>query len=67
MKIQPGEIWSEKDRILLDVRTPAEFKKGHIPNAINLPLFSDEERSVVGTLYKKENPEAALIKGLEFV
>jgi len=67
MKIKPGEIWKEKDRILLDVRTPAEYGKGHIPNAINLPLFSDEERIIVGTLYKQENPEAALIKGLEFV
>lgn len=52
---------------LFDVRTPAEFAKGHIPNAVSLPLFSDEERVVVGTIYKKENPKQALLKGLEFV
>ncbi|MEM6319879.1 MAG: tRNA 2-selenouridine(34) synthase MnmH [Bacteroidota bacterium] len=52
---------------LFDVRTPAEFAKGHIPNANNLALFSDEERAVVGTLYKKVNPHQAMLKGLEFV
>lgn len=52
--------------ILLDVRTPAEYLSGHIPTAFNLPLFSDEERVVVGTIYKQHNPEAAFLKGLDF-
>ncbi|KAA3627499.1 MAG: tRNA 2-selenouridine(34) synthase MnmH [Bacteroidetes bacterium] len=52
---------------LVDVRTPAEFEKGHVPGAVNLPLFSNEERAVVGTIYKKESPQAALLKGLDFV
>jgi tRNA 2-selenouridine synthase len=30
-----------------DVRTPKEFKTGHIPGAINLPLFTDDERAIV--------------------
>jgi tRNA 2-selenouridine synthase len=30
---------------LIDVRSPGEFAKGHVPNATNLELFSDEERS----------------------
>lgn len=55
------------DRPLIDVRTPAEFAKGHIPGAFNLPLFTDEERAVVGTAYKQESPEEALLKGLDFV
>jgi tRNA 2-selenouridine synthase len=41
-------------RVLIDVRTPAEFAKGHIPGAINLPLFTNEERvrcSKVWTLW----------------
>lgn len=57
--------WNQ--RTLIDVRTPAEFVKGHIPGANNLPLFSDEERVVVGTTYKQQSPEEALLKGLEFV
>ncbi len=55
-----------KDRVLFDARSPAEYAKGHIPEAINLPLFSDEERAVVGTIYKQTSREAALIKGLDF-
>lgn len=52
---------------LLDVRTPAEFAAGHIPGAINMPLFTDEERVVVGTLYVKRGKDAAVEKGLEYV
>ncbi|NUO02490.1 MAG: tRNA 2-selenouridine(34) synthase MnmH, partial [Saprospiraceae bacterium] len=60
------EVVSE-DRVLIDVRTPAEYAHGHIPGAVNLPLFSNEERAEVGTLYKQVNPSAALLKGLDFV
>ena len=35
---------------VIDVRTPKEFEQGHIPGAVNIPLFSNEERVVVGTL-----------------
>lgn len=51
--------------VLIDVRTPAEFEKGHIPGAKNLPLFSDEERVVVGTIYKQIGRQPAILKGLE--
>lgn len=57
---------SRKSRIIFDVRTPAEFAQGHIPQAINLPLFSNEERAVVGTIYKQQSPALAMLKGLEF-
>ena len=52
---------------VIDVRTPAEFELGHIPGARNIPLFSNEERAIVGTLYKKQGKEKAVEKGLEFV
>jgi len=51
--------------MLIDVRSPGEFNQGHIPGAINLPLFDDEERAMVGTLYKNSGREAAVLKGLE--
>lgn len=57
---------NSKDRVLLDVRTPAEYAIGHIPGAYNLPLFSNEERVVVGTLYKQQSPDKAFLKGLEY-
>ncbi|AEE48199.1 tRNA 2-selenouridine(34) synthase MnmH [Haliscomenobacter hydrossis] len=67
LKIAPESLSNAlKDRVLLDVRTPAEFAIGHIPGAYNLPLFSDEERVVVGTMYKQQSPDKAFLKGLEY-
>jgi tRNA 2-selenouridine synthase len=50
---------------LIDVRTPAEYKYGHIPGALNIPLLSDDERVEVGTLYKNKGKEAAFLRALE--
>ncbi len=67
-KIQPADLWQHlTDRVLIDVRSPSEFARAHIPNAHSLPLFNDEERAKVGTMYKQMSPEAALLKGLEIV
>lgn len=52
---------------ILDVRAPCEFAKGHIPGAISAPLFSDDERAAVGTLYKEAGHDAAVEHGLEIV
>ncbi len=38
---------------LIDARSPAEFALDHIPGAINCPVLDDEERRIVGTLYKQ--------------
>lgn len=48
-----------------DVRTPAEFAQGHIPGAVNLPLFTNEERVQVGTTYKQVGREAAILLGFD--
>lgn len=52
---------------VFDVRTNSEFIKGHIPEAYNLPLFTDEERAIVGTIYNKQGREKAILQGLDFV
>jgi tRNA 2-selenouridine synthase len=52
---------------LLDVRSPGEYAHAHIPGALSLPLFSDDERAKVGTLYKNQGKVASVQKGLEFV
>jgi tRNA 2-selenouridine synthase len=51
----------------LDVRTPAEFNHGHMPGAFNIPLFSNEERVLVGTTYKQVGREAAILLGFDLV
>jgi tRNA 2-selenouridine synthase len=66
----PVEAILEKRRTgspLIDVRSPSEFAHGHIPGAVNIPLFSDEERAIVGTLYNHKGKEDALSKGLEII
>jgi tRNA 2-selenouridine synthase len=50
---------------VVDVRSPLEFSNGHIPGAINIPLFSDEERAIVGTKFKNEGRVHAIIEGLK--
>lgn len=53
--------------VLVDVRSPVEFANGHIPNAINIPLFDDHERAEIGTLYKIKGKEEAVFRGIEIV
>ncbi len=60
-----SKLWGEIP--ILDVRSPGEYAKGHIPGALSFPLFSDEERAEVGTLYKQQSREAAYMRGLEIV
>ena len=55
-----------KANVLLDVRSPGEYKHAHIPTALSLPLFSDEERKLVGTAYKQQSKEDAIKIGLDF-
>ena len=52
---------------LVDVRSPAEFAQGHIPGAVNIPLFDNEEKAVVGVGYKQGGKENAVQLGLEIV
>jgi tRNA 2-selenouridine synthase len=60
------EVISHRDKWqIVDVRSPGEFLQGHIPGAVNIPLFSDEERAIIGTIYKQKSPEAAFREGLK--
>lgn len=53
--------------VIIDVRSPGEYSRGRIPGAINLPLFSNEERAVIGTVYKQHGQSAAVSLGLKLV
>ena len=50
---------------VLDVRAPKEFTAGHVPGALSLPLFTDEERKQVGTTYKQVSKDQAVLLGLD--
>ena len=51
---------------ILDVRSPSEYAHAHIPGASSFPIFSDEERKVIGTTYKQIGREQAIKEGLDF-
>lgn len=59
-------LFSESNAII-DVRTPAEFYQGHIPGAVNMPLFTNEERHLVGICYKQKGKDEAVKLGLGMV
>ena len=52
---------------VVDVRSPSEYNMGHIPGAVNIPLFDDKEREAVGTKYKKEGRLPAILEGLKHI
>lgn len=54
-----------KNALYVDVRSPIEFEEDHIPGAVNLPIFSDDERKEIGTLYKMAGKSDAIKKGTE--
>ncbi|MCU1727172.1 tRNA 2-selenouridine(34) synthase MnmH [Pseudomonas sp. 7P_10.2_Bac1] len=55
------------DRPMMDTRAPIEFHKGAFPGAVNLPLMNDRERERVGTCYKQQGQQAAVILGHQLV
>ncbi|MEM1218208.1 MAG: tRNA 2-selenouridine(34) synthase MnmH [Bacteroidota bacterium] len=61
------EKFITSDQVTLDVRSPQEYHQGHIPGAVSFPLFSDEERKTIGTIYKQQSKQDAFKEGLRLV
>ncbi|PIB51696.1 tRNA 2-selenouridine(34) synthase MnmH [Pseudomonas sp. 2995-1] len=55
------------DRPMMDTRAPVEFIKGAFPGVVNLPLMNDDERQRVGTCYKQQGQQAAIVLGHQLV
>lgn len=55
-----------KTHPVIDVRSPGEYNHAHLPGAISIPLFTDEERKQVGTAYKQISREQAIKIGLDY-
>ncbi len=68
-EIEYQELINEdlSNSIFIDVRSPKEFEKDTIPNAINIPILDNEERISVGSTYKNVSTEEARILGIEIV
>lgn len=66
--LSPADFLQESQTVpVIDVRSPAEYEHAHIPNAINVPLFNNEERAKVGTCYKQLGRDAAVRLGLKLI
>ncbi len=67
-KLSIGDFLNRMNHLpVVDVRSPSEYAKGHIPGAFNIPLFNDEERAAIGIEYKKKNRDIAILLGLKIV
>lgn len=62
-----SELQKRGELLLIDVRSPSEYNEASIPGSLNIPLFDDQERAEVGTLYKQVSIPAAKERGLEIV
>lgn len=63
----PLSTFLETPGVVVDVRSPSEHQQGHIPNSINVPLFSDEERARLGYCYKHKGKQNAVALGYSLV
>ncbi len=52
--------------LIVDVRSPSEYNQAHIPGAINIPIFNDAERKIIGTNYKQVGKQPAIKIGLKY-
>ena len=65
-KLPAGEFLQLSARLpVIDVRSPGEYASGHIPGAVNIPLFDDSQRAEVGTIYRQEGNLKAVLRGIE--
>lgn len=66
--MQPNIFIEQMNRaILIDVRSPGEYRQGHIPGAVNVPLLDDDERKEIGTLYVQKSRQEAVERALVIV
>lgn len=56
-----------QNSVFVDIRSPLEYEQGHIPGAVNIPLLENDERAIIGTLYKHQGPAEAKRQGLALV
>jgi len=67
--ITPAEALADDRRFdaIIDARSPSEFALDHIPNARNWPSLDDDQRVLIGTLYKQVNTFEAKKQGAALV
>ncbi len=68
MPLSVNDFLSQAETLpIIDVRSPGEYGQAHIPGAVSMPLFNNEERALVGTKYKQAGKDHAVLLGLDMV
>lgn len=52
---------------VIDVRAPKEFCDGSLPDAVNIPIFDNDERCLVGTIYREGGKDFAIETGFGLI
>lgn len=65
--VTTAQLDARGDALIVDLRSPREYAADHLPRAHNVPLFDDDERALVGTLYRRVSPQAAFDEGRRIV
>ena len=52
---------------VIDARSESEYAEDRLPGAVNWPSLNDEERKIVGTIYKQVSPFEARKRGAALV
>ncbi len=66
-EVTAKQLFQIKNAVPIDVRSPGEYEESHIPGAVNIALFTNEERAEVGTLYRQKGSTAAKWRAMEIV
>jgi len=61
------ELYGLKNPLIIDVRSPGEFQEARIPGSINVALLNDDERVVLGTIYKQQGEQIARRYALKII
>lgn len=61
------DVLKLENPIFIDIRAQVEYNEATIDGAINIPLFEDDERAEIGTIYRQIGTDKAKIRGLEIV
>jgi len=67
-EITAEELVENLDKFcIVDIRSPTEYSEFHIPGAVNVPLFDDEEKRFIGEVYRLKGQEKAKEEGIKLV
>jgi tRNA 2-selenouridine synthase len=53
--------------VICDVRSPCEYALDHVPGSVNMPVLDDDQRTIVGTMYKQQSASKAKNLGAALV